>query len=113
MEAYSVEDNGRGICFCVYAYNVQPGVSIDYFTGVNAKNGESLPEINDENDDRLNGGAADGEVCDYILNTNTKKFHKPKCTHAKNLTGTNRKETDKTRDEVIALGYSPCGTCKP
>ena len=75
MEAYSVEDNGRGICFCVYAYNVQPGVSIDYFTGVNAKNGESLPEINDENDDRLNGGATDGEVCDYILNTNTKKFH--------------------------------------
>lgn len=33
MEAYSVEDDGEGICFCVYCYNVQPGVEIDYGTG--------------------------------------------------------------------------------
>ena len=33
MEAYSVEDNGEGISFCVYCYNVQPGVIIDYVTG--------------------------------------------------------------------------------
>lgn len=33
MEAYSVEDNGAGICFCVYCYNVQPGIDIDYRTG--------------------------------------------------------------------------------
>ena len=33
MEGYSVEDNGAGVCFNVYAYNVQPGVSIDYATG--------------------------------------------------------------------------------
>jgi len=35
MEAYSVEDNGKGICFNVYIYNVQPGVVIDYSTGTN------------------------------------------------------------------------------
>ena len=33
MEAYSVEDNGEGVCFCVYCYNVQPGIEIDYKTG--------------------------------------------------------------------------------
>ncbi len=33
MEAKSVEDNGEGILFCVYAYNNQPGVEIDYLTG--------------------------------------------------------------------------------
>ena len=33
IEAYSVEDQGKGICFCVYVYNVQPGVEIDYATG--------------------------------------------------------------------------------
>ena len=33
MEAYSVEDSGEGISFCVYCYNVQPGVEIDYRTG--------------------------------------------------------------------------------
>ena len=35
MEAYSVEDGGKGICFCVYCYNVQPGIVIDYRTGKN------------------------------------------------------------------------------
>lgn len=35
MEAYSVEDEGRGVCFHVYCYNVQPGVEIDYATGEN------------------------------------------------------------------------------
>ena len=33
LEAYSVEDNGQDVSFCVYVYNVQPGVSIDYATG--------------------------------------------------------------------------------
>mgnify|MGYP001105393796 FL=1 len=33
MEALSVEDEGEGLCFNVYIYNVQPGVSIDYATG--------------------------------------------------------------------------------
>lgn len=33
MEAYSVEDNGEGVCFNVYIYNVQPGVEINYSTG--------------------------------------------------------------------------------
>ena len=33
MEAYSVEDDGEGISFCVYCYNVQPGIAIDYATG--------------------------------------------------------------------------------
>ena len=37
MEAYSIEDNGTGICFCVYCYNVQPGVTIDYRTGKSLK----------------------------------------------------------------------------
>ena len=33
MEGWSVEDEGEGVCFCVYAYNVQPGILIDYTTG--------------------------------------------------------------------------------
>ena len=33
MEGWSVEDEGEGVCFCVYAYNAQPGIIIDYATG--------------------------------------------------------------------------------
>ena len=38
MEAYSVEDNGQGVCFNVFVYNVEPGVTIDYLTGKSVKN---------------------------------------------------------------------------
>ena len=37
LEAYSIEDNGKGICFNVYIYNVQPGIKIDYATGNSSK----------------------------------------------------------------------------
>ena len=33
MEALSMEDEGDSVCYCVYIYNVQPGVVIDYATG--------------------------------------------------------------------------------
>ena len=41
MEAESVEDNGDGILFNVFCYNVQPGINIDYATGVSSLSGES------------------------------------------------------------------------
>lgn len=38
MEAYSVEDNGKGVCFNVYVFNIQPGININYETGESYKN---------------------------------------------------------------------------
>ena len=35
LEAYSLNDNGEDICFCVFLYNIQPGIYIDYSTGYN------------------------------------------------------------------------------
>ena len=37
IEAYSVEDKGKGICFCKYCYNVQPGIKINYKNGLNSR----------------------------------------------------------------------------
>ncbi len=128
MEGYSVEDNGRGVCFCIYAYNVQPGVYIDYFTGVNVASGEPLPEIDTENDDRneiadgnQQGSSTDGEgdnenggeICDFVLNTSSKKFHIPGKRCAESISDKNREDFTGTREELISEGYSPCGTCKP
>lgn len=39
MEAYSIEDEGDGICFNVFVYNVQPGIHIDYATGDSREEG--------------------------------------------------------------------------
>lgn len=37
IEAYSIEDNGEGICFNVFIYNVEPGININYSTGESSK----------------------------------------------------------------------------
>ena len=39
MEGYSVEDKGRGVCFNVYCYNVQPGIKINYANGTSSGKG--------------------------------------------------------------------------
>jgi DNA-entry nuclease len=108
MEAYSVEDKGRGISFCIYAYNVQPGVTIDYYTGQNHKDGESFPSSDEENLEDSDQGTVN-----YVLNTNSKKFHYPDKSCSNTIKEENRKEYSGTRDELISDGYTPCGTCKP
>lgn len=50
---------------------------------------------------------------DYVLNTNTKKFHYPSCGSVKKMKDKNKREYTGTRDEVIAMGYDPCGNCHP
>lgn len=50
---------------------------------------------------------------DYVLNTNTRKFHYPSCSSAKQTKESNKAYFTGTRDEVIQKGYSPCGRCFP
>ena len=108
IEAYSVEDSGKGICFCIYVYNVQPGVAIDYFSGRNVKSGEELPSYEDEEE---TPDSTDGTK--YILNTNSKKFHYPDRSCSNNISDKNRQEYVGSREELISEGYSSCGTCNP
>lgn len=107
MEGWSVEDDGESVCFCVYAYNVQPGVTIDYATGASqlSEQAGSAGE---------NGGttSAAGEQ-EYVLNTNSRKFHLPDCSGAATISEANRQEYTGSRDALIAEGYEPCGRCKP
>ncbi len=50
---------------------------------------------------------------DYVLNTNTKKFHYPSCSSVKRMSEKNKRFYTGTREEVIGMGYDPCGNCHP
>ena len=50
---------------------------------------------------------------DYVLNTNTMKFHYPHCSSVKKIKDGNRSDYTGTREELIDMGYSPCGNCHP
>ncbi len=50
---------------------------------------------------------------DYVLNTDSKKFHYPSCNSAKKIKDENKAYHTGTRDELIAMGYDPCGNCDP
>lgn len=52
-------------------------------------------------------------VDDYILNTNTRKFHETYCSKANNIKSGNRAEFTGTREELIQRGYEPCAVCNP
>ena len=104
MEGWSVEDDGEGVCFCVFAYNVQPGVDIDYATGAS-----QLAETSDSA-----GGSTDsGGEQEYVLNTSSHKFHRPDCSGAATISAANRQEYTGSRETLISEGYEPCGRCKP
>lgn len=49
----------------------------------------------------------------WVLNTNSKKIHESDCRHVSDIAEQNRSEPDKTLEELLAEGYTLCGTCKP
>ena len=107
IEGWSVEDNGEEICFNVFAYNVQPGITINYATGDNVLSGEDLPEYETDTKTPEVGSKT------YILNTGTKKIHDPDCSSATSMKEENKEEFTGSIDELIAKGYEKCGICDP
>jgi DNA-entry nuclease len=107
MEAWSVEDEGSGICFNVFCYNVQPGIEIDYATG-ESKRAESSTASD-------NAATSDSDLYNtkmsFILNTHTKKIHMPGCRGVKQMADRNKLECESTINELIKQGYEPCKMC--
>jgi len=99
MEGLSLEDQGASVCFDVYAYNVQPGVRINYADGASALDTQEPPS----------GG---GSTL-YILNSRSHIFHKPDCPGALSMSEQNRKEYTGERKVLLQWGYEPCGQCNP
>ena len=94
LEAYSVEDNGKGVKFCVYCYNVQPNVYINYATGLNSLS-------NDVSDTTTSN-----------TNTNENVYRTPSGKKYHNDADCGGKNSYKISiAEAINAGLSPCSKC--
>ena len=140
MEAKSLEDDGAGVCFNVFCYNVQPGVTIDYATGDSWRSqGEEAAGAEASSDagadaassasaaqstaaaaaadaaqpSQSSATASQKAEATYVLNTNTGKFHLPGCSSVDRMSEANKQSFTGTRDEVLAMGYEPCKRCNP
>lgn len=135
IEAYSVEDDGDGICFNVYCFNIQPGIVINYADGssqegdpakaatttkVTTKKATTTPvratttkKATTTTKKTTTKAQTPTPNCNYIANVNSYKFHRPNCGSVKNMKESNKLYFTGSRDELIAKGYSPCKNCKP
>lgn len=102
MEAYSVEDNGRGVCYNVFVRNIQPGVIINYATGTAMIDENGISKVIPEDKQKT-----------FVINTNSKNFHKPNCQSVKSMLDKNKKEYTGTAQALIEQGYTPCQMCHP
>lgn len=140
MEGWSVEDEGEGICFHVYCYNVQPGIGINYADGTSWESAfdERGNEQESRDNEQENGMAHDADAEQpaaeiqgqtqnsesiennqnattqtYILNTNTKKIHRPTCSSIGQMKEKNKQTYEGTVEELENMGYAPCKKCNP
>ncbi len=100
MEAYSVEDQGKGVSYNVYIFNAQPDIWIDYATG-------------DSREIQPDDMVSKEDASDFVLNTNTKKFHLPSCGNADKIQKENKENFTGDRQQLVKNGYEPCGSCNP
>lgn len=99
----------------VIVYNAAKGYKINYKRGIATStkpadhdDGDTDSDPGDDSDQDTSTGARL-----YILNTNTMKFHYPDCSSVDQMSEKNKQEETATREAIIAMGYSPCGNCKP
>lgn len=120
IEAKSVEDNGGGILFNVYCYNVQPGVGINYengdswLDGTTPQNEGSQSSAIGSSSSGSDSSAAENSVSDSSnsetmvhITATGKKYHRAGCRTLK------KSDTEVTLDEAKSMGLSPCGICNP
>ena len=101
MEAYSVEDNGAGISFCVYCYNTQPNVTINYATGDNYRSGGAETSTADNGSSSV---GAQTEAHGIYRTPNGKRYHFDADCGGKNSYPT-------TLSDALSAGLTPCRKC--
>lgn len=109
IEVKSVEDNGGGILFNVYCYNVQPGVGINYENGDSWLDGTTGSASSGSDTSATENSAADSSNSETMVHITAtgKKYHRAGCRTLK------KSDTEVTLDEAKSMGLSPCGICNP
>lgn len=67
----------------------------------------------DENSGNAISDAVTSEQTTYVLNTNTKKFHRETCGSVSQIKEENFQKVQTSREELEQSGYSPCKNCNP
>ena len=112
LQAASIED--ETIRFCVYIYNVQPGVTINYQDGTSrkAKEGEPTYGIKEAKDPFDYHNKSNSESKKYVINIKNKKYHDPNCSSVSKMNEQNKEVVTSTSKKLQQQGYSPCGICQ-
>lgn len=129
MMGKSIEDNGQGVSFNVFCYNVQPGIAIDYATGANhaveapkqseqatpaptpAPKPAPAPTPTPAPETKPTPAPAPDNSTSYILNTSTHKYHKPDCHSADKIAEKNKQISNASTAELESQGYTACKNC--
>jgi len=112
VEAWSIEDNGEGICFCIWSYNVQPGIYIDYLTGDNYLIDENyLAQDSVANGHSFDYSLKDDCIGDFVLNIKKKKIHSADCNGVAAMSEKNREDYSGSYNELIEQGFEPDMNC--
>lgn len=93
MAAYSVEDKGEGVCFNVFVYNVQPGITIDYANGNSKLNGDTEQETEVSVSGEIRG------------NARSKIYHCPGQAAYEEMADSNNLVIFQTEQEAMDAGY--------
>ena len=120
LEAKSVEDRGKGLCFCVWCPNVQPLIRIDYATGdswpddtVIEGQTSVVPEGSEAASTEQSEKEKTVESYSYAINIKSNIFHRLTCPSVEKMSPANRLYSAEDRSRLIEYGFKPCGNCNP
>ena len=99
VTVYRTDKQGDIIC-------TSDGKSVTFTTQNNTYTDPSIS-------DNQNSSDREEEVHDYVGNTDSKKFHYADCRHAETMSEDKKFYYTGTREEMLEMGYEPCGTCDP
>ena len=81
--------------------------------GAGAAGGAALASANAGGGNAGGAAGATATAGNYVLNTNSHKFHLPDCPSVESISPKNRKDVNESREQIISEGYTPCKRCNP